>query len=56
MNISILKSSLPPTGIAEAVIAPVMKAITNAIFFCNSKTDSQASHQQAETALIFIGI
>ena len=37
MNISILKSSLPPTGIAEAVVAPVMPAITNAIFAATAK-------------------
>jgi CO/xanthine dehydrogenase Mo-binding subunit len=37
MNISIVKSSLPPAGIAEAVVAPVMPAITNAIFAATGK-------------------
>ena len=37
INISIIRSNLPPAGIAEAVVAPVMPAITNAIFAATGK-------------------
>ena len=37
ISISIMKSILPPAGIAEAVVAPVIPSITNAIFAATGK-------------------
>ena len=37
IKISIMESSLPPAGIAEAVVAPVIPSITNAIFDATGK-------------------
>ena len=37
IKVSIVESSLPPAGIAEAVVAPVIPSITNAIFDATGK-------------------
>ena len=37
IKVSIVESSLPPAGIAEAVVAPVIPSITNAIFAATGK-------------------